>query len=109
MGVLNTNEQRLATLSRVQGMTLTTVVFDDLKFKTISQQIYQELRDYFALCAMARGKSEYNKRAERILFSTRVKLENFIRKSIHKTIQNKSSLRNDLIEQKFFEVQVNKA
>ena len=74
MGTVNSDQQRLETLNRINNLKLSKVICNDLQYSTFSKLLYQQLRDYFALCAMARGKSKFKEKATRILFGTRIKL-----------------------------------
>jgi hypothetical protein len=63
---------------------------------------YQDLRDYFALCAMARGKTAIALEAELLLFRTRISLERRISRSIHDCLSSQPSSFDDLLDQKCF-------
>ncbi len=102
MGRLNTDHERKETLNFIKSMKLNSPAFLDLQFSTIAREHYENLRAYFALCAMARGKSMFRNDAKEILFSTRVKLENNIKKRALKTIKHKPNECITLLKQKFF-------
>lgn len=102
MGRVNTDLERYETLNFISKMKLDLSPFKELKYKTIHDSLYMELRSYFALCAMARGSSKYKETANSILFSTRVKLENNIKERALKSLQNEPDNLRVLLKQKFF-------
>lgn len=102
MGRVNTDTERYETLNFISKMKLDLSHFNDLNFKTIHSSLYKELRSYFALCAMARGRSKFKERANSILFSTRVKLENNIKDRALKTLRSSPEHLQPLLKQKFF-------
>ena len=66
MGRLNTDHERKETLNFIKSMKLNSPAFLDLQFSTIAGEHYENLRAYFALCAMARGKSMFRNDAKEI-------------------------------------------
>ena len=102
MGKLNTDQQRSQALERIQCLKIEEKKLSNLTYSEISGAFYQELRDYFSLCGMARGKSKYKISAEKRLFGTRVIIEKSIRSSVKNTLATNPELKTDLFKQKFF-------
>lgn len=102
MGRVNTEAERYETLKFMIGLNLPKTPFDNVSFSYISKVLYKELRSYFALCAMARGKSKYKETAQEILFSSRVKIEKNIHHRASIAVQKNPELLPELLKQKFF-------
>ena len=102
MGRVNTEAERYRTLISMKEMNLSILPFKKITHSCISNALYKELRDYFALCAMARGKSQHAEAAKEILFNTRVKLEKNIHIRARKALKRNPKIIDELLTQKFF-------
>lgn len=103
MGRVNTPQERAETLARIKRAdNHEHLALLSVRPSEIAALYYQELRDYFALCAMARGKTAIALEAELLLFRTRISLERRISRSIHDFVLSQPSSFDDLLDQKCF-------
>jgi hypothetical protein len=103
MGRVNSHEERLLTLRRIEGWNASiSKVMPSLSYSSVSGVFYQELRDYFALCSMARGKTALRGEAEHVLFSTRVVIERWIQRSVKLHIKEQPAAFSQILKQKAF-------
>lgn len=103
MGRVNTDIEREATLDRVlRWSSKEAKKLGGVRSAQVQRAFYAELRDYFALCCIGRGSSQFRLRAERVLFSKRVILENWIERSVESLITSEPGTFDEILKQGSF-------
>jgi hypothetical protein len=100
----NNNEKHLELLEWAKDLKVAIRSLPDSKSSSIKTTFLFDLKKYFALCALSRSSSANSdlvNKAYKVVFNTRVKIENSISQSIVKSLQGRNQI-NHLFSGSFF-------
>lgn len=106
MGRINTNEERRATLDWAKNLSLEPIELGShWSIGSLKSEFEKSLKNYFRLCALARGKSAPKKLSQAAhdqLFRVRVIVEKTIQESILAALKRDPNSINTLFEGRFY-------